>query len=338
MARQDNSTTVRSFHGASAAAGALRAGLGGLARIAPDLAARVAVPLFMRAPRPPRGRASRAPARGERFVERAGGETVRGVRIGSGPVVLLVHGWGGWGEQLAAFAPPLLEAGCSVVWYDGPGHGTSSGRTASIPQLADALAGVARAVGARAAVGHSLGGAALTVALGRGLSLDAAVLVAPPRGPDAFVERFCEATGLGPSAQERLRDRLERRVGIRIADLAVPAIAARLATPALVVHDRADAEVPFADGEEIARAWPGARLRATDGLGHRRVLRDGGVVVEAAAFVLARLPRCGCGRLASAQIAEVARCETCLLSVHLSDRASREPGARDVPGAALAAS
>jgi len=41
-----------------------------------------------------------------------------------------------------------------------------------------------------------------------------------------------------------------------------------------VLHDRRDAEVPFAHGAALAAAWPGAALRPSDGLGHRRILRD----------------------------------------------------------------
>jgi hypothetical protein len=42
----------------------------------------------------------------------------------------------------------------------------------------------------------------------------------------------------------------------------------------LVLHDRDDKEVPLRAGREIARAWPGAELFVTNGLGHQRILRD----------------------------------------------------------------
>jgi pimeloyl-ACP methyl ester carboxylesterase len=61
--------------------------------------------------------------------------------------------------------------------------------------------------------------------------------------------------------------------------------AAALATPALVIHDVGDPQVPFAEGEALARAWPGARLRALHGLGHNRPLKDADVVRESLAFI-----------------------------------------------------
>jgi len=60
-----------------------------------------------------------------------------------------------------------------------------------------------------------------------------------------------------------------------------------MSTPILVVHDLQDADVPYAHGEEIARAWPGAELLTTRGLGHRAILRDGQVVQRTVAFLSA---------------------------------------------------
>jgi pimeloyl-ACP methyl ester carboxylesterase len=322
MASRSNSTTVRT----SPTLRGVRAALGALQAVAPPLAARVAARAFMTPPR--NGKAGpgwSGLGRVTPFALESGGEVLRGLRVGRGPAVLLVHGWGGRGSQLAAFAPPLLEAGCAVVAFDGPAHGASTGTTTNLPEMAAAVAAVAERFQVRAAIGHSFGGAAVTLALHRGLALDAAVVVASPSAPAEFLEPFCARLGLREETREALRERLERRVGLRMAELDVARLAGALRTPALVVHDRADAEVPWRDGAAIAAAWPGARLRSTDGLGHRRVLRDEAVVAEVAAFVLERVPRCGCGRLAGAFADGAPRCEGCLLALHLRDREERAP-------------
>jgi pimeloyl-ACP methyl ester carboxylesterase len=64
-----------------------------------------------------------------------------------------------------------------------------------------------------------------------------------------------------------------------------------MTTPALIIHDRDDPDVPYAHGEEIANAWPGAQLVATAGLGHRAILRDPDVVRRTVEFL-----RVGVGR------------------------------------------
>lgn len=55
--------------------------------------------------------------------------------------------------------------------------------------------------------------------------------------------------------------------------------------PALVIHDRDDREVPFADGEAVAHAWPNVTLHQVTGLGHRRLLKDPDVIARTAAFL-----------------------------------------------------
>jgi pimeloyl-ACP methyl ester carboxylesterase len=62
-------------------------------------------------------------------------------------------------------------------------------------------------------------------------------------------------------------------------------MAAALAAPLLVMHDRDDPTVPWAEGAAIASAWRGAELVTTSGLGHRDIVRDPDVVARAVAFL-----------------------------------------------------
>jgi pimeloyl-ACP methyl ester carboxylesterase len=58
-----------------------------------------------------------------------------------------------------------------------------------------------------------------------------------------------------------------------------------LRVPTLVVHDRTDRVNAFADGQAYAHAIRDARLVATEGLGHRKILKDAQVLGEVAIFV-----------------------------------------------------
>jgi pimeloyl-ACP methyl ester carboxylesterase len=300
---------------------ALRAAFAVLGRLAPGAAGAVAERLFLTPPR------HRIPAREREalhgavpFEVRLGRIALRAWRLGEGPAALLCHGWGGRGAQVLPLGAPLREAGFSLVIFDGPAHGRSGGRLASVPTFADAIAAVAERTGARAAVGHSMGGAALALAALRGLRLDAAVVVGTPRSPGRFLQAFEEAVGLTPGARAAGRARLRRRFGFDVEAWDLPRLAAQAPpVPLLVIHDRNDAEVPFADGADIAAAWPGAAFLATEGLGHRRILRDGAVASAAADFLLEHAPRCACGRLAGV----AGLCDGCQLSDELYDRGSR---------------
>jgi hypothetical protein len=271
--------------------------VGPLSRIFPFGAAWAAERLFLTPPR------FTAPDRERDVLSRArsGAIRVAGRRIatwtwGTGPRVLLVHGWGGRGGQLGAFVEPLVAVGFSVACFDGPAHGASEGRVATIPELAETLGAVADALGpVRGIIAHSGGGAVSGWSVRRRL-LDgfvelpeAIALVAPAGDFRGYFERFKEASGLSTAGRKRLDRRLEARVGAPSEAFDLSSFAADLPMAALVVHDREDAEVRWAEGASIAAAWPSAELVTTRGLGHRRILRDPAVVARVTAFLAERL-------------------------------------------------
>jgi hypothetical protein len=273
------------------------AGLGALSHVASGAAARVAERLFLTPPRHPMPERERELlARARRGTVRVDGRRIAAWTWGAGPRVLLVHGWGGRGAQLGAFVEPFVASGFSVACFDGPAHGASEDRQATFPELAAALRGVAAAVGpVRGIVAHSGGGPVSGWAIRRWL-LDgyvdvpeAIVLIAPPADFRGYLERFADAGGLTASARDRLHRRLETRIGVAPEAFDLPRFAADLPPSALVVHDGTDAEVRWAEGAAVAAAWPGAELVTTQGLGHRRILRDPGVVARVTAFLSARL-------------------------------------------------
>jgi pimeloyl-ACP methyl ester carboxylesterase len=60
-----------------------------------------------------------------------------------------------------------------------------------------------------------------------------------------------------------------------------------MTAPLLVIHDRDDQDTLWSEGAALADAWPGARMMSTEGLGHRRILREPSVIEAAAEFVTA---------------------------------------------------
>ncbi|HVD14382.1 MAG TPA: alpha/beta fold hydrolase [Actinomycetota bacterium] len=268
-----------------------------LERCAPGLGGRWAEHLWFTLPR---SRSAASPARtgpagaGTAFEVAVDGRRVRGRRWGGsgGPVVYLVHGWGGSARQLDALVSPLVGSGFSVVSFDAPSHGVSdrgaSGpRSSTIPEAGEALlAVVARYGPAYGVVAHSLGATAAAVALRDGLRASRMVLIAPLAHPLPYSHAFAERLGFGERIRTRLVARIERRVGLPMSHFDVPGVARQVATPKLlVVHDRDDRETSWSDGRAIARAWPDARLLTTTRLGHRRILHDPEVVAQVVGFL-----------------------------------------------------
>jgi pimeloyl-ACP methyl ester carboxylesterase len=82
-----------------------------------------------------------------------------------------------------------------------------------------------------------------------------------------------------------MQKRFEAREGILMPQFEPAMVGPRIALPTLVVHDRQDSINRFADGVAYSQAIPGARLVATEGLGHRRILKDDEVLRQVAAFL-----------------------------------------------------
>src|SRR5687768_12742133 len=271
----------------------LRAAFRTVGTVAPGLAARWAEAIFCRPPRQdPRPAEESFLATGLRRTVRSEEQDVAVWEWGQGPVVVLAHGWGSRAGRFSTLAGALVNAGFRVVLFDAPAHGASHGRQASLPQFARALRAVAGSIGpVYGLAGHSLGGAAVSLAMGNGLRAERAVLLASPADVVLFSHAFAQHLGLPLRAHDAMRRNLEHRLQIRWEELHVPTLARGMSVPVLVVHDREDPDVPYAHGEEIARAWPGSEFLATTGLGHRSLLRDPEVIERTVSFLKQGLPR-----------------------------------------------
>jgi pimeloyl-ACP methyl ester carboxylesterase len=269
---------------------AIRTAFRTVGAVAPTLAARWAESLFCTPPRRRDGDESFI-ATGDRFTLASQSQQLAGWQWGRGPTVVLVHGWGSRASRLGLLAAALAESGFRVVAYDAPAHGESTGRFASLPEFARALGDVAEAVGPiHGLVGHSLGGAAVAMAMRHGVVARRVVLIAPPADVRIFSDLFARSLAIPPAVQQTMHRNLERRLRIVWDDLHIPTVVRELPAAALVIHDRDDADVPFAHGEEIVGAWSGSILESTSGLGHRALLRDPAVIGRAVEFLRQESP------------------------------------------------
>jgi pimeloyl-ACP methyl ester carboxylesterase len=260
--------------------------------VAPSAADRRALDLWCTLPPGAQRRRDLRPGRGEvlHLAAPRGGDVVA-ESWGTGPVVLLVHGWGGWRGQLGAFVTPLVEAGYNVVALDAPSHGDAApgvlgpGR-GMLPEIVDALEVAHDTFGPVAGVvAHSLGCTATGLALRGRLRAERVALVAPSSGIAAVLDHFSRALGLTARTAAHLRGALEDIVVGPIDGLDLVELGDGPVPETLVVHDRADKEVPYAVGVAVAEAWPGARLVTTEGLGHHRLLAAPPVVDAVVAHV-----------------------------------------------------
>lgn len=218
-------------------------------------------------------------------------EIVEGVatwRTLPGPAVLLVHGW----EDDHSLWDPLIEAldlaGRPVVAIDLPGHGFSPAAAGSMLEFAAAIGAVARACGPiDACVGHSYGAPCLVTAIEEGELAPARVaLIAAPIVQRDQIERRAARYEAPPGAVEAMIARIETATGRSIDWFDLRRAARGMTAAAMIIHSLDDDVCPVDQVQTLAESWAGgAELVLTDGLGHRDVARDAGVVARLMDFL-----------------------------------------------------
>lgn len=269
-------STARFF--SSPAVNLVRLAMKGIDRVSPVLAGRLTYAMISSPPRyqpKPSELVLRASAHKWKIPFQDG--WLQCYRWGKGPVCLFVHCWGGRGTQAEDMIRQLTQNGMSVVSFDHPAHGLSSGKTAEMVRMAAAVTAVVQNVGpVHTLIGHSLGVAASAIAL-RDQALDVGRLVSISSLTHCiwFTEVVAEFLGISVKTVARARrivdDSYAQPVGWE--DLSVVDMMARLSLPILLIHDYDDLEIPFEHGVKISRAVPRAQFLATTGQGHRRILK-----------------------------------------------------------------
>lgn len=206
-----------------------------------------------------------------------------------GPRVLLMHGWNGRATQLSSFIEPLLQAGYQVIAFDAPAHGRSPGKRTDLVEIAHALRTVSVRYGPfEGIIAHSFGVAVTTYAMRHlGVATRRVIGLSPPGRMPYLFNRFCDMLHLPARARAAFEARLIDRFGRDVWEQLSPEANVELLgdIPALLIHDQDDTDVTASQAEILHQAWDGSRLLRTRGLGHRRILRDPGVIANAVRFI-----------------------------------------------------
>lgn len=250
-----------------------------LGTVAREATAKMAAKMFL-TPRsfPLKEWEEQAEQQGERIQVAPG---LSGLRWGEGEhKILLMHGWESRATQMYGLVKPLLDSGFQVIALDGPRHGHSQGDKANPVAFAEAIVTADKALGPfYAAVGHSMGGAAVGIALDFGVSFERCALIASPARIIDVLMGFAKFIGLPARCAERFVEIIEDDVGHPAPALDVGRILQDKTPEIMLLHARDDIEIPYAALTKITHAYPKAQTQSFEGLGHRKILRDATVAL-----------------------------------------------------------
>lgn len=260
-----------------------------LEKIAPFLARRYFVrifftPLKYRVPEKERAIEAKAAL----FNVLIGKKRIQCYSWGSGPVILLVHGWAGRATQFRKFIEAFVNEGYRVVGFDGPAHGRSDGKATNIVEFEVALKKIYEAVGAPdAIICHSFGGGAVLFSAMNGLPVKKLINIASPTIADEIIKTYLRAIGGSWSTGAYFKNYVKRTYGKTFEEFTALHFISHLTQKIdlLLVHDVDDEEVRIDHALALMKLYPAAQLHQTTGLGHTRILKDDAVIERVVTFV-----------------------------------------------------
>ena len=193
------------------------------------------------------------------------------------PAVLVMHGWGGNADMMAATAEPLCAVGFNVLLLDARCHGRSDDEAfTSLPRFAEDIAAGLRFLRTQpeidpdrvALMGHSVGAAAALLHASKRHDVCAVVSLSAFAHPGEVMRRWL--------AERRLPylflgwyilRRVQRVIGASFNEIAPVFTLRRVRCPVLLVHGRQDDTIPVEDAQRLLRAGAQTQLLLVDG-GH----------------------------------------------------------------------
>ena len=205
--------------------------------------------------------------------------------------VLLTHGWAGRGTQLYEIADKILENRMMVISFDAPAHGLSDGKKTSLPEYIECIKHLHEVYGGfEATIGHSFGGIALLATLAENSKIQSSltkklVIIGIENSIPHIIDLFVQKLELKPKVAGLIKKRVNRLFATDLLALSPIETAKKVKIPTLVLHDTQDFDVAVSSAYKIRQNLENGELLVTNGLGHRRILRDKKIIERIIKFI-----------------------------------------------------
>lgn len=205
---------------------------------------------------------------------------------GKGPKIVLVHGWSSRATNFYEIIEKLTLLDYDVYAFDAVAHGESKGIITNIPELIKTLEELVQEWDpVEAILGHSGGGFASAYVVAHNPQIKKLILISPFNKVTEVFKKYFEMIQLGEKARLLMIGYFTKLTGKKVEELSGELSAQAIGTKTLVIHDKNDKEVQVDDGIDIAKNLKNGQLILTEGLGHRRILRDEMVINELVNFL-----------------------------------------------------
>lgn len=218
---------------------------------------------------------------------KANGKYIHVTEIGSGPAVVLAHGWASEKKQLTSFVPKLLAQGYSVILYDQPAHGKSTSVSTNIFDFIHSMEAVIRyKKDVHAIVAHSMSTVAAIYNLHLFQWIKKGVMISPICDYENELMSWFQKKGMPENMIEDVIVYLQERYHLKLETINPKNVAPCLnGTDVLLVHDLNDRHTPFRGSERLNLLLPKSKIKKTQNLGHAKILHNENVINDVIAFL-----------------------------------------------------
>lgn len=200
--------------------------------------------------------------------------------------VLLVHGWAGRGTQLYQIADKILENRMMAISFDAPAHGLSKGKTTDLPEYVATINYINEIYGPfEAVIGHSFGGITSMATLAENPFTDKLVTIGIDCSINDVIDNFTKKLQLKQPVSTKIKKHLSKIFKRSIESVSPCQMAKKMTISTLVLHDTQDADVDVSNAYKIRQNLINGELLITNGLGHRRILRNKKVIDRIIDFI-----------------------------------------------------
>ena len=183
--------------------------------------------------------------------------------------ILLAHGWESNSARWKPLIGMLKNKNYTVIALDAPAHGASGSKFFTQILYAEMIQKVAEKHLPEIIVGHSAGGYAVSYFFEkyRPAQIKKIILLAPVSDNRVVFDLYFNFLGTNARVKSGFNDFYKNRYGAP-EELIVSNFAKDFSVKALIIHDKNDEIVPYAQSKEINAAWENSELTLTENLGH----------------------------------------------------------------------
>ncbi len=189
---------------------------------------------------------------------------------GSGPKILLLHGWDSHTFRWKALIQKLQDLDYEIIAFDAPAHGYSEGNILSVPIYNEVLQLFIEKYNPEILIGHSVGG--MTCIFNqfqhKQSNVKKMVLLGSPSEMQRIMNGFQKILGLSDKFMQQTEEYFESRYNYRFEDFSMAKFCNEIDIPSLIIHDKFDKIVPYNEAISLNENLKNSKLILTEGAGH----------------------------------------------------------------------